>query len=273
MKKTLKTAITAAIVLSASAALAAPTIADKCQASKNKVAGAYYACREKAEAAAISRQEPPDYGRCTARFTDKWDGAETAAAGMCPDNIVLTADMDAYISGQAAEAAAIVAGTMAVPTCGDGAINATGEHCDGTALDGYTCASFGLHGTLACSAGCDFDLSDCTTCPAPGIGYGGACWVLGAVAADCDAACASLGLIYDVATSIIAGSEGSNTNCIALLDATGAPGGALDNAGGACTFGFGCAVLPEFAFRARCGSPATDSSSSDPGIRRVCACL
>ena len=272
MTKTLKAAMAAAIVLTAGAALAAPSAADKCQASKNKVAGAYYACREKADATAISKGGSPDYSKCAAKFGYKWDGAETAGAGMCPDNIVMTADVDAYIAGQATDAAAIVAGTKSIPTCGDGSINAAGEHCDGIALDGYTCASFGFHGTLTCTPGCDLDLSGCTTCPAPGIEYGGACWVLGAVEADCDAACATLGLVYDDATSIIAGSEGSDANCTALLDLAGATGVGLDNPSAVCTFALGCAVYSEFGYRARCASPPTDSSTYAVGIQRVCAC-
>jgi len=271
MKKKFTTAISAAVVLVASAALAAPSTAEKCEASKNKAAGAYYACRERAAATAITKGGGPDFSKCTSKFGEKWDGAETAGAGMCPDNVAMSAEVEAFISGQATQAAAIVAGA-AMPACGDGAVNTAGEHCDGSALDGYTCASFGFHGTLACTPGCDFDLSGCTTCPAPGIQYGGACWVLGAVAGNCDSACATLGLVYDDRTAIIAGSEGSDANCIALLDVAGAPGGALDIAGGACTTGLGCGVIPDFDYRARCGSPATDSTSVGPGIRRMCAC-
>ena len=185
----------------------------------------------------------------------------------------MTAQIEAHVSEQASDTAALVAGTGAIPTCGDGAIDAAGEHCDGAALDGFTCASFGLYGSLACTSGCDLDLSACTSCPAPGLQYGGGCWVLGALAATCDAACAALAMTYDDATSIIAGSSGSDTNCVALLGATGAPGGALDNAGGGCAgAALGCAVLPEYGFRARCGTPATTSSSSFVDARRMCAC-
>lgn len=273
MKTSFATAISAAIVLMASTVLAAPpSKEDKCEAGKNKLAGAYYACREKAAAAAILKNTAPDYSKCSAKFTEKWDKAETAGETMCPDNIALTGDIDAYIAGQAAAAAGVLAGN-AIPKCGDGTVNTAGEHCDGSALDGYTCASFGFHGSLACNAGCDFDMSGCTSCPSPGVAYGNACWVLGAVAGTCDAACATLGMVYDPMSSTIAGSDGSNANCVAVLDLTGAPGDVLDNPGvDPCTLGLGCAVVPQYSFRARCPSPATDGSSSGPGIRRACAC-
>ncbi len=48
--------------------------------------------------------------------------------------------------------------------CGDGAIQGdAGEECDDTNLDAETCESLGhtYGGTLACSAGCAFDLSGC----------------------------------------------------------------------------------------------------------------
>ena len=273
MKKSLKTAVAAAIVLTAGAALADPAV--KCRAAKTKVVGAYYACREKAEATAIAKGGLPDYTKCSSKFTDKWNTAESASVDSCPDHVAMTSQMDLYLSGQAADSAAIVAGTGSIPECGDGAIDTAGEHCDGTAFGGFTCESFGLHGSLACTSLCAFDLSACSTCPAPGIEYGNSCWVLGALEANCDTACATLGLVYDSATSIIAGSDGSNTNCVAVLDALGAPGGALNNPGGDCTagYGLGCSVNPEAAFRGRCGTPPTTATSTDVGVRRACACM
>ena len=278
MTKTWKAAMAAILVLGMSvpcstAALAAPSPADRCKAAKDKTAGAYYACRQKAVATAISKGLTPDYAKCSATFTEKWDGAETDGNGMCPDNVTLTADIEGFLSGQAADAAAIVAGTGSIPRCGDGALNEAGEQCDGSALDGHTCESFGLHGTLACSAGCDFDLGGCVACPAPGVSVEGACWILGAVDANCNAACASLGLVYDAATSTMTGSGGTNEKCIALFELTGAPGSGLDAPDADCVVaGLGCAVNAEFGFRAHCISPPTDASGSDTGVQRVCAC-
>lgn len=46
--------------------------------------------------------------------------------------------------------------------CGDGEID-PGEDCDGAALDGKTCGSFGFqYGKLGCTAGCAYDDSKCT---------------------------------------------------------------------------------------------------------------
>ncbi len=51
--------------------------------------------------------------------------------------------------------------------CGDGKINQSGEKCDGSAVDGKSCADFlgkGATGTLKCKKGCDgFDSSGCNS--------------------------------------------------------------------------------------------------------------
>ena len=47
--------------------------------------------------------------------------------------------------------------------CGDGYIDGT-EECDGSALDSETCVTQGYDtGDLACSASCEFDISDCSS--------------------------------------------------------------------------------------------------------------
>ena len=52
--------------------------------------------------------------------------------------------------------------------CGNNLINVAGEMCDGSNLNGETCASFGFSGgTLACGS-CRFDLSGCSGCTAAG---------------------------------------------------------------------------------------------------------
>jgi hypothetical protein len=52
--------------------------------------------------------------------------------------------------------------------CGNGVIE-TGEDCDGTNLDGETCASQGLGtGDLACTTECNFDVTDCAEQPVCG---------------------------------------------------------------------------------------------------------
>jgi hypothetical protein len=179
MRMTFSGLVAITFVFQAGAALAAADPADKCEASKNKTAGAYYSCREKAESKAITKALPADYSKCTATFDDKWDGAETTGAGACPDT-VMTAPMNAFIAAQAADAALVIAGAPipdcagdlsicegdlaaceAAPVCGDGLIGA-GEECDVENLSGATCATQGFAGgTLACATGCTFDESDC----------------------------------------------------------------------------------------------------------------
>jgi hypothetical protein len=273
MKTRTTTAIVMTIILGASSALAAVEPEAKCRAAKNKITGQYYACRQKAVATAAVKGGMPDYTKCVSKFSEKWSSAESAAASACPDNYPVPNDVEAIISSQAALTAGIVGGAdIETPTCGDGVINVAGEHCDGAALDGQTCASFGMFGTLSCSSECTVDVSACTTCPASSMLYEGSCWVLGATGASCDAACATVGLVYDSATSTVAGSSGTDEDCLALLYATGASGGELDHVGDCVDGGYGCAVWSEFGFRARCLTPSTDGISSKAGHQRVCAC-
>ncbi|MFN2425874.1 MAG: DUF1566 domain-containing protein [Candidatus Binatia bacterium] len=105
----------AAVLALPFAALAGPSPADKCEAGKNKTVGSYYSCLAKAEAKAITKAATPDYSKCTAKFNDKWDGAETKGDGECRD-VVLTAPMNSYVAAQAAEAASVVAGAP-IPDC------------------------------------------------------------------------------------------------------------------------------------------------------------
>lgn len=143
-------------------AWAASTPADKCEVSKYKTAGSYYACRLKAEAAAVSKGLPsPDFSKCTEKFDNKWDKAETAGAGSCPDTVALTADINDFIAAQAADTAAVVAGGDFPAVCGDGDVG-NGEACDIGNLNGATCVTEGFAGgTLACSTGCTLDTSGC----------------------------------------------------------------------------------------------------------------
>jgi len=158
------------VVLAASGAWAKPTPAQKCEATKNKVAGNYYLCREKAQAKGISKGQVPDFSKCEAKFDDKWDEAESKGGGACPDNVA-TSEMNAWIAGQATQTAAIVAGA-GIPVCGDNAVNVAGEQCDGADLGGESCVSLGFSGgVLGCDGSCAFDTGGCTC---GGGGGGGA---------------------------------------------------------------------------------------------------
>src|SRR5262245_2055141 len=56
--------------------------AEKCEAAKNKAAGKYAFCRQKAEAKAIKTGDPVDYSKCDTNYSTKWASAE--GGGMCP---------------------------------------------------------------------------------------------------------------------------------------------------------------------------------------------
>ena len=86
--------------------------ADKCEAAKNKVAGKYAFCRQKAEAKAIKTGDPVDYTKCDASYGTKWASAETNGGGMCPT-----------MGDQAAMQSCITAHTNRVAA----ALNNTGE--------------------------------------------------------------------------------------------------------------------------------------------------
>src|SRR5262245_45649448 len=56
--------------------------AEKCEASKLKVAGKYEFCRLKAEARAVKTGAAPDFAKCDEKYATKWTQAE--AGGSCP---------------------------------------------------------------------------------------------------------------------------------------------------------------------------------------------
>lgn len=279
MKKMMMTMIAAAIALHASTAAAGVTPDLKCRATKNKLVGAYYACRLKADATAAVKGGSADYAKCITKFNEKWTKAEMSADTACPDHYPISADMDDYLIEQSTQASAILAGTEDIPVdppapvCGDGAINAAGEHCDGSDLGGQSCTTFGKFGTLGCTAGCKVDLAGCNECPGSSFPYDGACWVLGAEGADCVTACAGVGLAYDAATLSVAGSGGTDEDCSALLYALGAPGFGLD-ASADCgpAGGLGCVVWQTYGYRSRCTAPATTAVAAFAEHKRVCAC-
>jgi hypothetical protein len=108
------------------------------------------------------------------------------------------------------------------------------------------------------------------SCPGPLVL--GRCWFLGEEGATCTATCAANGSIYDSATQFVAGSQGSNAACQAVLDAIGAPGSGLDFPSHAAANGLGCMVDAGNA-RARVSTPTTSAGAFGMGIRRACACL
>ncbi len=62
-----KLGIMAALLALAAGSASAITPEDKCEADKNKIAGKYAFCRQKAEAKAIKKAEAADYTRSATR--------------------------------------------------------------------------------------------------------------------------------------------------------------------------------------------------------------
>jgi len=137
--------------------------ADKCEAAKNKIAGKYAFCRQKADAKAIKTGDPVDYSKCDTNFATKWGTAETDGGGMCP-TIGDQAAMLSFISQCTDDVATQLSGGSLPPctdACGNGAIDAF-EDCDQGNLNGETCVTqVFVGGTLACGSGCVFDTSGC----------------------------------------------------------------------------------------------------------------
>jgi hypothetical protein len=165
--------------LASASGVQAATQVEQCEAARNRIAAQYYSCREKAEAKAILTMSTPDYGKCAATFSSKWNLANTQYGLNClfsdivdghPLVTVTGAELDGVVTAQQNTVAAIVAGTDVIPSCGDDRIDLPGEQCDGTALRGETCQSLGLGGgTLACVA-CAFDTSGCSRPRLPATG-------------------------------------------------------------------------------------------------------
>ena len=112
-------------------------------------------------------------------------------------------------------------------------------------------------------------------CPRPcaGLWFEGACWFVSELSESCAQACAAEGLDYDPATRTVAGSDGTDEDCGALLDLIGFPGmfvGGVDCDG--FSSGTGCAAAPIDFVAARCTAPATTADAAEFQRVRLCAC-
>jgi hypothetical protein len=266
----------------------------KCEADKNREAGKYAYCLQKARARLLTTGDTRVYAvkveRCNGTFRDKWQRLEDRTAGEgvpCPDGLGDPNLLTEFVMEQS-DALGTVLGGAGVPHCGDGAVNVAGEHCDGADLDGYTCADFGLIGSLSCTASCDLVGTGCFNCNGVGgVVVGGHCWFYGAAGQSCNTVCGTLGLSYDEATRTFAGSDGSVDNCNAVLTALVIKGVPADDDGCAdyqgTSNGRGCATLngigrcpespPRPADSCWWRDPApTDAAASDISTERVCAC-
>jgi hypothetical protein len=178
------TAVVLALGLGTAGAQGVPGVSpNKCLTGKTKcvdkkVAG-LLKCREKCQ------KEPLNCGAtqtaCEDKVIAKFDGGTKGTAASCfgkleakqnggaPETICTTTE---DLAAMEAKADAFVADTVATlegsppPACGDGIVNGA-ESCDGANLGGETCVTLGYAtGTLACTAGCGYDVSGCvaTTC-------------------------------------------------------------------------------------------------------------
>ncbi len=136
---------------------------DKCEATKNKVAGKYAFCRQKAESKAIKKGIAADFSKCDAKLGVQWTKAEAKAVKKgtsCTDN-VSSVQVQAFVTTHTAAVATGLDGG-GLPECGDGSVNAVGEQCDGGDLGGENCSSLGFQGgAIACTVTCGFDTSGC----------------------------------------------------------------------------------------------------------------
>jgi len=202
------------------------------------------------------------------------DTTSCEAAGRCGDGAIQDAFDEACdgeaLDGQTCESLGYHGGALActalcaldlsaceaVGRCGDDAIqDAFGEACDGTDLDGQSCESLGYHGgTLACTTGCELDLSACEAVGRCGDG------VIQAAHEQCEGddldgrTCPGLGL-YD-------GTLACTSDC--RLDTTGC--------GGSCGDGLIQTAFGEVCDGTDVNSQTCESQGHHPGTLVCDAC-
>jgi len=106
--------------LLSAAAVTAATPEEACEIAKNKAAGAYAACRQKAQASAIQKGTTPSYGKCDDKFRKSWDKAGTKAAkhgATCVDSLE-SADLEALLAEQSGLLTTLLSGEDGVTGTG-----------------------------------------------------------------------------------------------------------------------------------------------------------
>lgn len=145
-------------------AFAAPTPAALCSSAVELAASKFAACRLKAESTfsktGKADKRAADLAKCSTKFLDAFAKATTRYGVACP-MVDPKEDFEAYLTQCTIETTAAADGAS-LPGCGNDAIDAAGEQCDGVDLGGASCTSLGFtSGTLGCTAGCGFDTSAC----------------------------------------------------------------------------------------------------------------
>ncbi len=107
-------------------------------------------------------------------------------------------------------------------------------------------------------------------CPSGGAALGDSCWYLGGEGESCDTVCAGVALVATDATRTFAGSDGTDENCNAVLDALQVPNpGFVEGQAG---YGGGCTYNQSFGSRIRWATPATANDAGDSSNAPACAC-
>src|SRR5262245_46054989 len=153
MTRTLLTAAGLALLLAGNA-LAGPTPAQKCESDKNKEAGKYGACRQKAESkfaiTGDSAARTAALQKCASKYDLKWPLIESKAGGACPSMGDQTGIQQYLNTATTNVATALAGGTL--PDCAGDLLACQGDlgTCNGSL---GTCT-----GNLATCSG------DLTTC-------------------------------------------------------------------------------------------------------------
>jgi hypothetical protein len=145
--------VTATLLLTAATAFAAATPAQKCQAGKNTAAGAYAACRQKAEAKFALKGDLAKYeialDKCFAKFAKVWSKLESKAAGACPsdgDQTIIQNVIDSHTDSIAAH---LGGGSLTECPDLDAALLKTGQMlCFNAAGMQVTCVGTGQDGEI-----------------------------------------------------------------------------------------------------------------------------
>jgi len=276
----------AAMVLTATVALAGPTAEKKCEAAKNSAAGKYAACRQAARKGVVSTGDTAKYdaaiAKCETKFAEAWQKAidSASSAGVtCTDAALAASDYKSVIDRHTSNiATALAGGELVTGSCGNGIIDAD-EDCDFGAPGDQTCdgatAGAAPYGTVSCGAGCTSSTSSCFACP--GKNFGGSCWRFGAQGASCTDTCANVGMSYDSATKTFAGSDGTAENCSALAQAifssyTSPPAPTPWSYTSFTSTGVGCSLVngaPPHIYR---DTNPTLGDATNSSFSRFCAC-
>lgn len=172
-----KTIPSAILLLITAPAWAAPTTGDLCKSAMQMASAKYVYCRLNAESKDTKNPDPTKLAdsltKCSQKLSTSFTEATAKYGAACtatqPSSTFLTyldqcvADTTAATGGAALPNYA--AELAACEACGNGTIDA-GEACDGSNLNGQTCATQGFAvGTLGCTSGCSLDTSACSADP------------------------------------------------------------------------------------------------------------